>query len=253
MAKVIAPFKIQGSIEDLNFVVNADGTNYVRIKSKTGVTKEEFKNNPIFDRIRNQGKEMGYCVKKARTFRLLAKQFFDKAKEVSSAGRLNQLLLEILSEDTINPKGERTLEEGLKSMYLDEILLGFEANKLRPLQKVLLKKGNHTPEEGTLSWNNFSPESHIQWPLEEATHVKLQIANTHWDVTNDTFETYYSNQITLEKNTTKKNLLLTCEIPKENKLRITFLFIGFVTKQRSTYKDLHRKHNTTTLIAYQKT
>ena len=34
MAKVIAPFQIQGTLDDLNFVV-ADGINYVRKKGKT--------------------------------------------------------------------------------------------------------------------------------------------------------------------------------------------------------------------------
>lgn len=33
------------------------------MKGKTGVTSEEFKSNPIFDQIRNHGKEWGYCSK----------------------------------------------------------------------------------------------------------------------------------------------------------------------------------------------
>ena len=66
MAKVIAPFKIKGTLDDLNFVVTADGTNYVRTKGKTGVTSKAFKNNPIFDRIREQSSDFGYCVKKIK-------------------------------------------------------------------------------------------------------------------------------------------------------------------------------------------
>jgi hypothetical protein len=254
MAKVIAPFKIQGTLDDLNFVVNADGTNCVRMKGNTGITSKEFKDNPIFDRIRNQGKEMGYCTKKARTFRLLAKYFFDRAKEVSSAGRVNKLLLEILAEDTTNPKGERTLEEGIKSEYLAEILMGFEANKLRPLLKVLLKNGKHNLEKETMTWTNFSPEKHIAWPPEEATHVQLQTATAFWDITNDSFQTYYSDPIILDKKVKKETIQLTTNsIPETNKLKITFLFVGFLRLERRNLKELHRKHNTATIIACQKT
>jgi hypothetical protein len=42
MAKVVAPFLIKGTIDDINFVVTANG-NYARTKGKTGVTAEEFK------------------------------------------------------------------------------------------------------------------------------------------------------------------------------------------------------------------
>ena len=52
MAKVIAPFKISGTLDDINFVVTADGENYARMKGKTGITSEQFKNNPIFGKVR---------------------------------------------------------------------------------------------------------------------------------------------------------------------------------------------------------
>lgn len=132
MAKVIAPFKISGTLDDLNFINSQEG-NFVRMKKERALTSEEFKKNPIFDRIRQQGKEMGYCAIKSRQFRMLAVQFFKKSKEGSFAGRANKILLEILAEDNLNPTGQRTLEEGMKSPFLNEILVGFEGNKYRPL------------------------------------------------------------------------------------------------------------------------
>lgn len=45
MAKVIAPFLNKGTIDELNFVVAAYGKNYVRLKSTSGITSDEFKNN----------------------------------------------------------------------------------------------------------------------------------------------------------------------------------------------------------------
>jgi hypothetical protein len=127
MAKVLAPFLIKGTIDDINFVVTADGKNYARAKGKTGVTTIEFNNNPIFDRIRNQGQEFGHCAKKSVLFRQLAVRFNDLAKDGSVAGRANKLLFEILEEDTTQPQGKRTLAEGLKTNDGKEFLLFFEA------------------------------------------------------------------------------------------------------------------------------
>ena len=108
MAKVTAPFEIKGTIDDLNFY-KASEQNLVRLKGKPGITKEQFANNPIFNPIIEHGTEFGSCVLKSRVFRLLAKQFYDNAKEVSFAGRVNQLLFEILEEDTTNKKGTNQL------------------------------------------------------------------------------------------------------------------------------------------------
>ena len=131
MAKVIAPFKIKGTLDDLTFYVASD-ENLVRQKGNSGITKKQFAENPIFNRIRQQSTEFGRCSKKSKTFRLLVKKFYDKAKEVSFAGRVNKLLLEITQEDTTNNIGERKIENGLNSPELEEILVSFEGNKLRP-------------------------------------------------------------------------------------------------------------------------
>ena len=151
MAKLKAPFKIQGTLDDLNFMIYPHGSNYVRMKGKTGITSKEFKSNPMFDRIRNQGKEMGYCAKKART-------------------------------------------------------------------------------------------------------LQLQIATAYWDITNDSFQTYYSDPIILDKEAKKGTIRLTTNsIPEANKLKMTFLFVVFLVLERRKHKELHRKHNTATIIACQKT
>ena len=115
MAKVIAPFKIVGTLDDLNFYLDQNNENLVRTKGKTGVTSEEFKRNPIFTKVKNHGKEFGRAVKKAQSFRAIAMYFNQRAKDGSFAGRANKLMLDIINEDTTNPHGERTLENGMQS------------------------------------------------------------------------------------------------------------------------------------------
>ena len=57
MAKVIAPFKIVGTLDDLVFYIDQEKENRVKTKGKTGVTSEEFKRNPIFNKVKNHSKE----------------------------------------------------------------------------------------------------------------------------------------------------------------------------------------------------
>lgn len=249
MAKVIGPIQIKGTIDDLNFVVTADGNNYVRLKGKTGVSSESFKNNPVFDRIREQGNEFRYCVKKSKVFRQLAASFNNLAKDGSFAGRVNKLLLEILKEDPHNPSGERTLENALKTTDAKELLVPFESNKLRPLHQVLTTKQLIDPVNRILTLNNFNAARHLNWP-EEATHVHLAMATANWDFENDCFDSCYSNAIILDKESEQQTLSLTTDKPAGNELHLTFFFIGFAKQQRKKLEFLHRKHNTATLISY---
>ncbi|EIA07093.1 hypothetical protein [Flavobacterium frigoris] len=248
MAKVTAPFLLKGTINDINFVITADGENYARMKGKTGVTSHEFKNNPVFDRIRNQGQEFGHCVKKASQFRQLAGRFNILAKDGSVAGRTNKLLFEILQEDITQPQGKRTLIEGLKTREGKQCLLRFESNKLRPLDKVLKMEEQYNLENKTVTLTDLIAKKHLDWP-EEATHVHLSSATANWDFENDSFDSCYSDEIILTKESEKQTLILQTNKPMGNHLYLIFLFIGFAKQERKKYKMLHRKNNTTTIIA----
>ncbi|MBC7748862.1 MAG: hypothetical protein H7Z76_09870 [Methylotenera sp.] len=249
MAKVVAPFLIKGTIDDINFVVTADGKNYARARGKTGITSTEFKNNPIFDRIRNQAQEFGQCSKKSVLFRQLAVRFNKLAKDGSVAGRANKLLFEILQEDTTQPQGQRTLAEGLKTSDGKKFLLFFESNKLRPLDKVLKIKEHSAPENQTVTLTDLIVKEHLDWP-EEATHVHFALATANWDYENDSFDTCYSDEIILDKESEKQTIILSTDKPVENQLHLTFLFIGFAKQERKKHNFLHRKNNTATLIAF---
>lgn len=250
MAKVIAPFKIKGTLGDMNFYI-ASNENLVRQKGNSGVTKEQFAKNPIFNRIRQHSSEFSRCVQKSKTFRLLAKQFYDKAKEVSFAGRVNKLLLEILQEDTMNIIGERKVENGLQIEELDEIMMHFEGNKLRPLKKVLKKEIKFDWKQNKCNLTSINVEKDILWPEPEANQVHLQLAIANWNCKDDKFENQYSNEIILEKVNSKKTINFKVEQLQTKELWIAYLFIGFSNKEQRNTKTLHKKWNTTTIIGIQ--
>lgn len=252
MAKVISKLKLSGTIDGITFYKCSDQV-LAREKGSPGITKKQFAENPIYDFIKKQSSEFGYCVNKSRVFRQLAKPLFDRAKEVSFAGRVNQLLFEILEEDTLNPKGKRTLEQGLDQPVIDDLLLHFEGNKLRPLKRVLKLPVIFDWKQNTISLTSLHVDRDIVWPTPEANQVHIQVGIADWDYKNDSFEHHFSNEIVLKRDEDIAfPLSFILEPLSARNLWIAFLFIGFSNKERRKTKLLHKKWNTVTIIGVQK-
>jgi hypothetical protein len=247
MAKVIAPFKIVGTLNDLNFYLDQNNENLVRTKGKTGVSSEEFKRNPIFTKVKNHGKEFGRAVKKAQSFRAIAMYFNRRAKDGSFAGRANKLMLDIINEDNINPHGERTLENGMNSPESIEYFIGFEGNKLRPLTNVLKTTWTWNETTSQLIIDHFNPKTNINWP-EDAHQVHLAIARANWNYEENKFTTEHSEEIILMKDESPTNITLETKIPAGNHVQLLFLFIGFSIQDRKKIKELKRSNNTVSII-----
>lgn len=246
MAIVKAPFTIIGTIGDLNYFVDQGDINRVRIKGKSGITAEQFKTNPVFDRIKKQGKEFGHASKKCRLFRFLALQFNTRAKDGSFTGRANKLMFEILEEDTKNQIGERTVQNGLNTPEGVDLLPGFEGNKLKPLYQTLKIKGKWNAESETFNISKLSLLEDIVWP-ETATIVHLAVAQTNWDYEKDTFETAYSEEITFEKEDKTVEVSLHPEKLNGEKLVLLYVFIGFSEKYKKKIRPLKRSFNSVTI------
>lgn len=247
MAKVIAPFKIVGTLDDLIFYLDQEKNNLVKTKGNTGITKEQFRDYPIFQKVKNHGAEFGRCTKKAQVFRKLAHYFNVRAKDGSFAGRANKLMLDIVNEDSTNPHGQRTVEEGMKSEDSKTYFVGFEGNKLRPLKTVLKSKWSWNPENSQFTIKTFNPTKSIDWP-ETAEQVHIAIARANWDYIQDTFTTEYSDEIIINKEEKATSINLKTNIPTENQLQLVFLYIGFSTQDRKKSKELKRSNNTVTII-----
>ncbi|GGD30156.1 hypothetical protein [Flavobacterium orientale] len=247
MAQVIAPFKIVGTIDDLNFYILENEKNIVREKGECGITSEQFYANPVFDPIRKQGREFGHAANKAKTFRRLFHPFFERAKDGAFAGRVNKLLLEILTEDQTNPIGNRTITEGLKTQYGRDLIVNFQGNRLKPLSEIMPEKWNWNPEKHEVKLEEINVATDIRWPG-KATHVHFVAATCHWNEETDTFETCFSEEIILEKEEPTQTITLKTEAPNHPGLKITAILIAFSEYYRRRFKPLKRGLNTTTII-----
>lgn len=247
MAKAIGPFKIVGTLDDLNFYIDQNNTNIVRQKGNTGVTSEQFKNYPCFQKVKNHGKEFGRCTRKAQNFRQIAFHFNNRAKDGSFSGRSNKLMLDVLNEDLVNPDGERTVEKGMESSDAAAYFIGFEGNKLRPLTNVLKKDWLWNEKDGQFSITSFDPTEHINWP-ESAQQLHLAIARANWNYIDNNFTTCYSQELIIDKNENTFDIYLKVENPESSHLQLLFLFIGFSTIHRKKIKELKRANNTVSII-----
>ncbi|MFE3869265.1 hypothetical protein ACFX5E_14465 [Flavobacterium sp. LS2P90] len=246
MAKVIGNIKIKGTLDDLVFYEGQDGENLLRTKGKSSLSSAEFYSNPIYQRIRDHGKEFGQAAKLSRTFRALVHAFNEKAKDQSYPGRVNQLLLEIIKEDLVHPVGQRTLAQGIQEEEVASYLLGFEGNKLRPLDKVLLAPWQWNVAACQVEVPEFDPLVHIDWPA-NASHVELCAGRTNWDFESTHFVTHYSETFTFEKISEVVDLQLAVAEPEASGLSFLYFYIGFSEKQRKKMKPLKRIHNTVSL------
>lgn len=254
MAKVIAPFKIVGTLDELNFYVDQNNQNLVRTKGKTGVSSEEFHKNPIFTKIKNHGKEFGKAAKIAQEFRKLAHPLNNRAKDGSFAGRANKLMLEIIQEDNVNSQGKRAFETGINQPESRSFFIGFEGNKTRPLLKVLKAKWNWDEKNNTFSVANLNLKNQIDWP-ELAENSHFVIARSVWNFKQNEFVTQYSEEIILNKEVNNQDINLTIEhknsidaSEKESNIELVYCFIGFSVQERKKTKELKRINNTVSII-----
>ena len=247
MAKVISNVKLRGTVGGITFYKASD-QDLAREKGDSGITKKQFAENPIFDRIKLHGKEFGRCSLKSKIFRLLVKPFFDRAKDVSFAGRVNQLLFEITEEDLTNPLGYRLIENGLQSPYLSEILLGFEGNRLRPMAKVCRVPVSFDWDTMVLQPYSLHLTQDLVWPEVDANLVEFQLAFANWDCAGNSFETSYSNVIQVAREDTIVDLSFEIATLPHKDLWLAFLFIGFSNQVRRKEKPLARKWNTVTVV-----
>jgi hypothetical protein len=248
MARIIAPFQIEGTLHDTNFYVDQDNINRAREKATSSMTSEKYWTLPIYHNVRMQSVEFGQSVVISKTFQRLVYLFNKNAKDGSFAGRSNKLLFEILKEDLHRERGERLVTEGIKSKHGQELLVGFESNKLRPLHQVLAPK-KWEIKDHSFRFPGCVMETDIDWPS-DATHVTFNLAIANWNIATNYFNTQYGEAQFFTKTTIPQDITITVTPPSAEDLHLTFLFIGFSKQQGSKHLPLHRKHNTATLVQY---
>lgn len=121
MAKQKGILKLSGTIGDLSFYKTQDG---FLAREKGGVDKERIKNDPNFQRTRENGQEFGRAGTSGRVLRTAFRMLIQNAKDRLLTSRLTKEMVHVLQTDTLHPRGQRTVLDGDQSK-----LIGFDFNQ----------------------------------------------------------------------------------------------------------------------------
>lgn len=168
MARQKGIIKLKGSIGDVSFYKSKNG--YLA-REKSGVDPERIKNDPAFQRTRENGSEFGRAGRAGRIIRTAFRPLLIRTADSALTSRLTRILLKVLQSDTNNVRGERRVQEGnLK------LLQNFEFNEVGKLSATLYAPYEVAVDRvaGTaiISIPEFTPKDSLLYP-QGATHMKL--------------------------------------------------------------------------------
>ncbi len=182
MAKQKGIIKLDGTIGGITFYKSQDG--YLA-REKGGVSAEKIATDPAFQRTRENGEEFGRAGKAGKILRNAIRALLQNASDSRMVSRLTQKMVEVIQEDTTNPRGLRNVIDGEA-----ELLEGFEFNISGKLGTTLYAPFTATIDRvaGSLSANipAFVPINMIAAPG-GTTHFKIVSAGAEVDFENETF------------------------------------------------------------------
>ncbi|SHJ16739.1 hypothetical protein SAMN05443429_11112 [Cruoricaptor ignavus] len=183
MARQKSIIKLDGTIGDITFYKSQDG--YLA-REKGGVSAERIKNDPKFQRTRENGNEFGRAGKAGKALRNSIRPQLQKASDSRMVSRLTKDMVTVIQADTTNPRGERTVKDGDP-----KILIGFDFNINGKLGTTLYMPWNKALDKaaGTASVSipDFSPTTMVNAPG-GTTHFRILAAAAAVDFDEETYE-----------------------------------------------------------------
>ncbi|MEQ8626056.1 hypothetical protein [Ekhidna sp.] len=216
MARQKGIVKLEGTIGDVSFYKTSDG---FLAREKGGIDKERIKNDPAFQRTRENGSEFGAAGRAGRVLRTAFRLLLQNAADKKVTSRLTSQMLKVVQSDPTNDRGQRRVSEGNIGL-----LEGFDFNKDGKLSATLFAQYQASVDraagELSVSIPEFIPANSIVGP-QGATHFKIVSAGAEIDFDSETFNI----------NATKTN-----DIPLDNELQPQIDLVNAVTA--ATDQDL---------------
>ena len=120
MARQKGIIKLKGTIGDITFYKTQDGH---LAREKGGIEASRIRNDPAFQRTRENGSEFGRAGKAGKMLRTALRGSLINSSDGRMVSRLTQQMVKVIQADLINERGLRNVIDGEA-----ELLLGFEFN-----------------------------------------------------------------------------------------------------------------------------
>ncbi len=182
MARQTGIIKLKGTLDDISFYKSSDGH---LARTKGGVDANRIANDPAFQRTRENGSEFGRAGKAGKLIRNSIRVLLQNAKDRRVVSRLTKDLVAVTKTDTVNPRGERTVQDGDLSG-----LLNFEFNFNGKLASTLfapfVAAFDRVSGNADVTLAAFSPTVRIAAPT-GTTHFNIVMGAAEVDFANESF------------------------------------------------------------------
>lgn len=125
MARQTGVITLKGTVGGVSFYKSRDGH---MAREKGGVDGNRIKNDPAFQRTRENGAEFGRAGRASKILRDAIRLVLQNAKDRRVVSRLTTEMVKVIQADATNPRGQRNVIDGEA-----ELLQGFEFNVNAPL------------------------------------------------------------------------------------------------------------------------
>ena len=182
MARQNGIIKLKGTIGDITFYKTKDGH---LAREKGSLDANRIKNDPAFQRTRENGAEFGRAGTAGKTLRTALRTLLLNSSDSRMVSRLTQSMVKVIQADTTSERGLRNVIDGEA-----ELLTGFEFNirgKLGTSMFAPYTGGiNRVSGEISVDIPSFIPSNMIAAPS-GTTHFKITSAGAEIDFEADTF------------------------------------------------------------------
>jgi hypothetical protein len=184
MAKQLGIFQIGGTLDNVTFYREKDGT--YAVKKKGFVSAERIATDPAFARTRENGRQFGRAGKSGKLLRTALRPILVSSADHRMVSRLVQRLMLCMKADPTQIRGEQTIAGGDLTL-----LNGFDFNKSGGLSTVLFAPYTATLDRVTGALDvvvpAFIPAQLLSIPT-GATHFKLMAAGTAIEFETEVYE-----------------------------------------------------------------
>jgi hypothetical protein len=182
MARQKGIIKLKGTIGDITFYKTQDGH---LAREKGGIDASRIKNDPAFQRTRENGSEFGRAGKAGKILRTSLRALLLNSADGRMVSRLTQAMVKVIQADVTSLRGLRNVIDGEA-----ELLAGFEFNIRGKLGTSLFAPfvGTIDRVSGEISVDlaEFIPANMIAAPS-GTTHYKIISAGAEIDFEAETF------------------------------------------------------------------
>ena len=182
MARQKGIIKLKGTIGDITFYKTQDGH---LAREKGGIDASRIKNDPAFQRTRENGSEFGRAGKAGKILRTSLRALLVNTADGRMVSRLTQKMVEVIQADVTSVRGFRNVIDGEA-----ELLSGFEFNIRGKLSTSLFAPFvgaiDRVTGEITVDIDPFVPVNMIAAPS-GTTHFKFLSAGAEIDFETETF------------------------------------------------------------------